>query len=234
MKRNRLLFIISLIVWILMMCLLLKEHYGAYIPDEEGDALRLLRRMPAATNWYGIYDAGRKIGYGELAVTADVLDEAVVQNLYLYLKLVFPKEVIVNGGITLRERGGINSFSLDTRTGAGMIHFAGKRKGNDVVINYDFGGFPAPRFDSFPRTVTSPKGSFLLPIDALRPRATIRIGREEVITIRGVFMAARKYMISYGNSEVELWMDEYGNLLRLEFPIGISLVSEPRSLAMKI
>ncbi len=217
-----------------MMCLLLKGHYEASPLSGEKTVLNILRSIPVETSWYGIYQAERKIGYGELTAAADISGEELLYRIYLFVNLALPEEITSSAEIGLYEGGGVTNFSFDVRTEKQLIYLSGRRMGNSFVIGYDFGGYSAFYHSDIPTVLSPPSGSVSLPIDeAPQIVGSVSGGEEEVITLHGVFTAARRHLLSYGNLRAVLWSADDGALLRLELPRELTVVREPKSLAMK-
>ena len=231
---RRVFFLVSLIFWIVMMTLFLRAHYREGQAGETGAILEIIRSTPSATSWYGIYQAERKIGFCEVTLAADVLGDAVAYRIDIYVTLALPEKVLAQGEVTLLDPGGLTDFSFQTRFGTRMLYVNGHREENDLVIEHDFRGFTPPLGSHLDDLVSVSVKRVRIPLGQLPDLAPGLSVGEEVIKIKGVFTPVRRYVISSAHHTVSLCIDMEGTVVRMEFPGRLSVVWEPKTLAIRI
>lgn len=232
MSRRRLFFVCSTLFWLLMMGFLFGDARRRD-PTGGGDPLvSLVRATPSATNWFGIYREGRKLGYCQVSIAADAAGDAVSYRVDLYLTLVSPQEVKAQGDIVLEDPGGLISFSARARTGAQWISLTGEREEDSLLLAFDLGGGAIPPGTLFSENLPGPSESIRVPLGTgAGGWPALDRGGEEVVKVRGVLITARRYAVSSSAGEISFWIDREGSPVRADFPGGLSLVREPRSLA---
>jgi len=232
MNLGRLTFTAALIFWSVMMGLLFKDHYTASRARTPGAMSALVRGSPAAESWYGIYHARQKIGYGEVAVSADAQSDAIAYTVRLYAKLAFPETVLAQGEVSLNDPGGFERFSLQVRSGTAMLSLGGFVAGGDLCVHYDLGDFAPACAAVFPGLFSSSAGGARLPLSALAGSGlTFSAGREEVVNSNGVLIPTRTCLISSAAGEIHAWVDTRGGVVMVELPGEIAAIREPKTLA---
>ncbi len=235
MNLGRLTFTASLLFWSVMMGLLLRGHCAPSRAGSPDAIIALVKGSPAAQIWYGIYHAQRKIGYGELAVSADALSDAISYTVRFYIKLAFPETVLAQGEVSLNDPGGFERFALQVRSGAAMLSLGGSVADGDLCVHYDLGDFAHACAALFPGVGLPPAGSGRLPLSGLAENGvTFKVGREEVVNIYGVLTPTRSYRISSAAGDINVWVDQHGGVVRADLPNGIAVIREPQPLAKKM
>lgn len=218
--------------WTAMMFLLVRHHRPAGAVEGAGGLLTLLKKDTAETRWYGIFHDGRKVGCGEVAVSADAMGESLSYRIDYYVRLFAAETVQAQGDLILHEPGGLSSFSFQLRSGRRMLFLNGKAEGESLLIDYDFGEFARQAAAAAPTFFREPSGRVKIPLawDKGGP-LPVRDEGEEVVDIRGVLSTVRRYALPFAGGEARLMVGAQGTVLRADLPGGVTVIQEPRTLA---
>jgi hypothetical protein len=235
MKPGRLFPAAAFVFWAVMMSLLVRSRWEESRSAGSGAVLSLLKKNPHEESWYSIFHGPRKIGFGQVSISADTSGGVVIYRVDLYVRLHAPAAVAAQGELILHDPGGIETFSCQVRSGKEMLSMSGRAEGEDLVIGYDLGGHAPEYAAALPALSAAPAGTLRVPLSAAaREGESLRYAGEEVIGVLGVLIPARRYVVSSAAGEVTLMLGERGGILCADFPGGIRVLQEPRALAERM
>lgn len=247
--------IVCVAAWVLVMA---SKGYGEWtrrsgMPDVDLSAL-LEGEGSDRTRTFGVYHGDAKIGFAASRRTKSpsgwvFIDQAVWQMVLQGSpqKLVSETSALVGDDFTLK------SFRAKVDAGIAVISVTGRVEGSVLVTRIDTAGrsyedrFPLDRPPMLPGLARAsvvarrPKAgeSFVIPIFNPLARGVEDLevlveDRETIDTKLGRMETWRLTEILRGSIRTRVWVDEDGETVREESPLGMRIEAEPRALALEL
>jgi len=261
-RRSRKAFIIAnvavLSFWAVMVSMLIERTYVRKLPSHPAISLLAAGELQdlspgSSERWMGIYMRGEKVGYVERTT-------APVEGGYLlsersYMKLVtmgVPQHLLIDTECSVDAAFSLRLFSFRLVSGAVRLDLRGEVRGNDLQVWLTTAGetrqstvhLAEPPYlwlnlrpylsskalkvgETYTHMLFDPQTMTNAPL-----RLTV-VGREGIV-VGGTEYLASKVKEEFQGIEVIAWLGEDGGTLREESPLGLTLVQEPKEVAIAV
>ncbi|MBI5195468.1 MAG: transglutaminase domain-containing protein [Nitrospirae bacterium] len=233
--------------WIAVMALLIYRHAPI-----KGMGIAAHTVLPeSAQRWMGAYLKGQKIGYTSSSLYRDVDGYSAYEEIHLRLNVLGTEQDIrTKTYVSISPELKVRSFRFSMNSGKGIEikgKFTGKTlnldietAGNKTAQTMELAEEPQMSLTILPYLIKEgfkSGASFKFPVfdpatmgiqDML-----IEIAGREKITISGKEVTAFKIRGDLQGIRLLMWVDENGNELREESPIGFTLISESKEEATR-
>ncbi len=240
-------------VWVGLLFLLWQD--GEPRPSQSGNAA-VLPDAPAEQGeavWMGLYMNGKKVGYSSFQEKRTEDGYELQDRSVLRLRMLDQNQTVhAQSSARVDEAYALRSFRIRLQSGIGQFLLVGEATPEQLTVDVDLGEqsdrhtFPldAPIFlpsglragvvrqglkpgATFESAVFDPAAMGTQPI-------TVRvIGREALETASGESSQAWKIVESFRGIETTVWLDDQGDVLREEGPMGLVAVRESAEHATK-
>jgi len=249
---GKILGIVIVAIWVVMMAVLIKKSIftGSNFFFEEK---YLVEDIESRQEWAGLYLKKQKIGYSFSEIKRMEAGYRITENMFINMKVMGVPQRIESkiNSVTDREmnlknfsfriKSGVVSFiaygNLDNDVLKLMIVSGGKKSTKELklknkpILSTGLKYFILKKGlnvgSSFRRVIFDPLTLANRSID-------VEVVSEEKITIHGKEINSFKIKEVFNGIELYTWVDEQGETLKEESPIGIVLIRETKEEALKI
>lgn len=251
-NRTTTLCVAAICFWVVMMALLVKR---AYFPDVYDASVSAAPVAEAVTGerWYGIYMRGEKIGYMVTATTAVGEGYLIMERSSMRLNTLGTlQEVNMHTSTSVDQAFALKSFDFRVSSGAMDFRAKGELKGRKLLLTVTTGGQESettlllqdiPYLWTNLRPFLAASGlepgkkyrTFLFdPSTLANAEMIVEVEGTEMVDMNGKPTKGIKLKETFKGLVVNSWLDEEGEILKEESPIGLLMVREDRSSAIAV
>ncbi len=248
---GRILGIVFVAVWIVMMAILIKKNVitGSNLFFEEK---YLVEDIESRKEWAGLYLKKKKVGYSFSEIKRMEEGYKITENMFMNMKVMGVPQKIESkiNSVTDRE---MNLVSFSFRIKSGVISFIAYGNLNNDVLKLMIvsGGKKSTKelqLKDKPILSTGLKYYILKkglkvgisfkrvifdPITLSNRAIEVMVVSKDKVTIQGKEINCFKIKEVFNGIELYTWVDEQGETLKEESPIGILLIRETKEEALK-
>jgi hypothetical protein len=251
-KRITLLCVAAISFWLVMVALLINR---LYFPDvyEISVSAAPAPESVLGDRWYGIYMRGGKIGY-MVTATRPVGDGYLIteQSFMRLNTLGTVQDVKMRTSTYVDQAFGLRSFDFKLSSQSADFRVKGELKARKLYLNIITGGHETestlllkdtPYLWTNLRPFIAASGleagkkyrTFLFdPTTMANAEMIVEVVGAETLTLNGIESKAFKLRETFKGLVVNSWLDEEGETLKEESPIGLLMVREERSVATAV
>jgi hypothetical protein len=237
--------------WLILVGILVRDHFAAPAPAPGPPAATASSLPVPDESWMGVYMHDRKIGYSHERVVATEDGYRFAEDSLLRLTVMDAEQTVrAHIDATTGRDYALQSFSLSLQSGlgalkatgtvdAGKVNLSLQTAGDETRQQLDIDGpiyLPATARALFASTgLKAGEARTLQVFDPSAMRHSpmeVRVQGRDKVVVGGRSVPAWRMRESFRGAESTVWMDDAGQVLREEGPMGLVTLAESPEIAV--
>ncbi|TAN41021.1 MAG: transglutaminase domain-containing protein [Nitrospirae bacterium] len=251
---NRAFSLLVLLFWLVTMGFLLQRHYGIFSPSSSPQGNRSSSSgitVASEEQWMGVYLKGEKIGYMSRKLSPSPEGYTLAETFRIRMIVMSTAkdvETVMNARLDPKLR--LVSFAAQIKADLD-IGISGVVTGKELFLTLDSSGVRTAKKIHLPKEPTLEGSAVTGMLRGLKPgdrlsvpvfdpslvgieELELKVLSEERIMSLGKLQEAYKVIGNMKGFEFTLWVNQQGEVLREESPMGFSLVREAKEEALRL